>query len=67
LITKPAFSGSGLVVCESAFLVLFGKMLFAFFGLKQNTVGIAQVFFPALPYSFQSSSAVNAGFQETLD
>ena len=34
---------------ESTFLALFCKLLFAFFGLKQHVVRIAQVLFPALP------------------
>ena len=40
--------------CESelaflAFFALFGKLLFAFFGLNENVVRIADMLFPALP------------------
>ena len=45
-------SGSSLVSsCErvSAFLALSCKLLFAFFGLKQHVVRIAEFLFPALP------------------
>src|SRR5579864_3281246 len=35
---------------QSAFLALFCKLLFAFFGLNENVVRIAQMLFPALPY-----------------
>jgi len=54
-ITKPALPrrvSSWFQSCESvsAFFALFCKLPFAFLGLKQHVVRVAEFFFPALPH-----------------
>jgi hypothetical protein len=47
--TDAGATGKSVSAHESSFLALLRKLLFAFFGLKQHVVRIAQALFPALP------------------